>query len=231
MGSQVVPLSNGDTLVVRTGVIQGIGPQGPSGPTGPQGDVGATGSIGPQGPMGQVNEFSTELKTTAQYVASTADTYVLLPFATVVRDELSAVSSSTNLVFGAGASYSGTVTVNYPKIANAKGSCSVRVVYDGTTIAQCSFASAPDDDTVVTVPFQLMSLDSSKILQVQVRQSTGGTESVTGRLFVSRIGPGPAGPQGAQGIQGPVGPQGPAGPIGPSGSLGDNNTTFASMGG
>lgn len=231
MTSQVVPLSNGDTLVVRTGIIQGIGPQGPSGPTGPQGDVGATGSIGPVGPMGQVNEFSTELKTTSQYVASDAVTYVLLPFATVVRDELSAVKSTTNLGFQAGAAYAGTVTVNYPKVTGALGSCSVRVVYDGVTIAQCSFASAPDDDTVVTVPFNLLSTDSSKILQIQARQSTGATESVTGRLFVSRIGPGPVGPQGIQGIQGPVGPAGPAGPIGPAGSLGDNNTTFATMGG
>ena len=45
MPDQVVRVTNGSSLVVRTGTILGIGPSGPIGPAGPQGDKGPKGTV------------------------------------------------------------------------------------------------------------------------------------------------------------------------------------------
>jgi hypothetical protein len=45
MPDQVIKVTNGSSLVVRTGAILGVGPQGPIGPSGPKGDIGIQGSI------------------------------------------------------------------------------------------------------------------------------------------------------------------------------------------
>lgn len=45
MPDQVVRVTNGASLVVRSGVILGVGPAGPAGPVGP---------VGPEGPQGTI---------------------------------------------------------------------------------------------------------------------------------------------------------------------------------
>src|SRR5215831_16919166 len=45
MADQVIRITNGASLVVRTGAILGVGPQGPIGPQGPVGAQGIQGTI------------------------------------------------------------------------------------------------------------------------------------------------------------------------------------------
>ena len=64
MSSTTRRLASGDVLHIRTGVLQGIGPQGPRGATGQRGEKGETGPQGMPGPTGYVVESVTEVVTT-----------------------------------------------------------------------------------------------------------------------------------------------------------------------
>lgn len=230
MSSQVIRVSSGETIQVRTGVIQGIGPQGPVGPTGPQGETGPQGAQGVPGPTGAVIEFSTEVNALAQSIAS-ATTYTLVSFSQVVRDSLSSVQSNTNFALIAG-EYQGTAYLSFSKQAGAAvNTRGVQVLYNGAVIAGQVVRAAPDLATDITVPFTVKSTVATQLLQVQAVQNEGATLSVTGRLWISRIGPGPAGPAGPQGAQGQPGAVGATGPQGPSGTIANNTTTFAAIGG
>ena len=57
--ANVVRLVNGGTIQVKTGVLQGVGPQGPRGYVGPQGPQGEQGPVGEQGQIGQILQQAT----------------------------------------------------------------------------------------------------------------------------------------------------------------------------
>lgn len=242
MSSQVIRISSGEVIQVRTGVVQGIGPQGPIGPTGSVGPAGPQGPQGVPGPMGAVSQFATEVQATAQSIATATvtsnelATYTNVAFATVTRDDLSAAQSSTNFVFSpdvSGADYRGEVYIKYSKQAsvNASGSRSVRVMYGGFQLAGVTLPASVLMNTEITLPFSFHSTSISTVLNVVTAHNEGVTLSVTGRMWLNRTGPGPTGPQGPAGIQGSPGPVGAQGPIGPAGSIATNTTTFASIGG
>ena len=52
----VTKIANGGTVIVRTGVLQGVGPIGPAGPRGFEGPAGGPGPQGAIGPAGNVVE-------------------------------------------------------------------------------------------------------------------------------------------------------------------------------
>src|SRR5262245_66181364 len=85
--TNAVRLVNGGSIQVRTGLIQGIGPQGPMGLTG------ADGPQGPQGPQGDPGPGGTVTQLQARCSISTtnplaAPTHTQLPFRPVAYDDM-----------------------------------------------------------------------------------------------------------------------------------------------
>lgn len=232
MSSQVIRVSSGETIQVRTGVIQGIGPQGPVGPTGPQGTTGPAGPQGIPGPTGAISQFSVEANALAQSLASSATNYALVSFSQVVRDDISSHQSATNHAIGVG-EWQGVAYASISKQAsgNATGSRSLQVLYNGVKIGGVTCAAAPTLPTEISLPFTIHADSDGLLVQVQVAQDEGATLSLSGRLWISRIGPGPKGDAGPQGPPGLPGPVGAPGPQGPAGTIGNNSTTFAQIGG
>lgn len=228
MTSTMRRLSTGETVVIRTGVIQGIGPQGPVGPTGPQGSEGPQGPQGIPGPTGYVDESATEATGSGTVSHNSAS---IASFSNVVKDEASVYASATTLNLYAGG-WQGTAWVRFAKRAsvNGTGSRRVEVLLGGNVVAGQTVAAAPDVDTDVTVAFTVAPTSGAN-LQVRIFQSDGATLNYTSRLWCSRIGAGVQGPEGPAGPQGPTGGVGPTGPAGPPGSLIDSDTTFADLGG
>jgi hypothetical protein len=238
MSSQVLRVTSGEVIQVRTGVIQGIGPQGPIGPPGPLGDTGEQGPQGVPGPTGYVAQSSAEFTAASQAIASTTITsnlptaYTLVAFATVVRDDISAQKSSSNFDVAAG-DYQGTVMLSFSKqtSVNATGFRSVQAVYKGAVIASATHNAVSAVGTDINLHFAFKSTVATDVLYIQVAHNEGVNLTVTGRLWINNTGPGapgPAGPQGAQGVPGPTGAQGPQGP---AGTVANNTTTFATLGG
>lgn len=228
MSSQVLKVSSGETIQVRTGVIQGVGPAGPPGPQG----VGIQGPPGPQGvpgPQGEVSEFSLEAAALSTAIASATES--LATFGQITRDDILAATSGTTFQLSPGG-WQGTVWVSFSKQSgvNATGSRRISAVYKGTVIDSVCVGAAPTFNTDLTLAFNLLSTLSTDQLQFTIEQDGGATLTYTSRLWISRIGSGPAGPAGPTGV-GTIGPPGPQGPPGPSGTIGNNNTTFASIGG
>lgn len=231
MSSQVLKISSGEVIQVRTGVIQGIGPQGPIGPSGGQGEAGPQGPQGVPGPQGQVSEFSLEANALSTSIASDL-TGTLATFSSVVRDEVLGVVSGTTFQLAPGA-WQGMVYITFSKQSgvNATGSRRVSATYKGNWVASLCIAAAPTYPSGLTLPFSVLSTSSTDQIQFTVQQDEGVTLQYNGRLWISRTGPGPQGVAGPQGSLGPIGPPGPQGPTGPAGTIGTNNTTFAAIGG
>lgn len=228
--SQVIRLTSGETIQIRTGVIQGIGPQGPIGPTGPAGPQGEAGPQGSPGPMGAIQEFSSEYNLSVQSIGSGTATLVQW---TVVRDDISAMASSTNFTLPVGQYFvSAWTQMTKQSGVNATGSRSIRILYGGSIIGARAGGAAPTALSELSVSTAINVTSASTILAIQVEQDEGATLSLAnGRLWISRIGPGPAGSIGPQGPIGPAGPVGATGPIGPAGSVANNTTTYATLGG
>lgn len=238
MSSQVIRVSSGETIQVRTGVIQGIGPQGPRGATGPRGEEGPQGPQGIPGPTGYVTDFSSRFLASNQSVSSTGvtsnlpTTFTTMAFATVERDELNAQTSSTNYDVAAG-DYQGTVYVRFEKqvSVNASGFRAVQVVYNGTVINSVIVPANTLVHTDICVPFEFRSVSSSHTFNVKVAHNEGVSLSVNGNLWFNATGPGVQGPQGPAGPAGATGSTGAQGPVGPAGTIATNTTTFANIGG
>lgn len=226
MSDQIVRLGAGETIHIRTGVIQGIGPSGPVGPAGPPGPTGSEGPQGIPGPVGYVDESVTEA-TGSGTVANNANGTA--SFSTVVSDEAAVYASSTTLSLWVGG-WQGTAWIRFAKRSGVTGTGTrrVEVLLGANVVAATSVAASPDVDTDVTVPFTVKPTVQSN-LTVRLYQTDGATINYTGRLWVSRIGAGIQGVQGPAGPAGPAGPQGATGPAGPAGSYLDPDLTFADM--
>lgn len=234
MSNQVVRLVTGDTIEIRTGAIQGIGPQGntgPAGPTGATGPAGPMGATGPTGPVGSVQEYAVMLRKTAAQSLTTA-TLTNITFPNVEVGDFGTLSGDSTTIndIPAGVYYVG-VFLEFSAPAGAPvGVREVRIIAAPDNIITVqSTAGVNGRSTFVNAHLMVTTDATINAVFVQAYQDQGSALNVaSGRLVMSRIGPGPAGPVG------PTGPEGPVGPAstvpGPAGTL-DTNTTFADIGG
>ena len=230
--ASVIRVSSGDTIQVRTGVLQGIGPVGPTGPTGPQGVQGVQGVQGEQGPQGALGEYVTLAQNMGlQSIATATNTPVT--FDTVAVDEYSAVISTTNIKPGLGNWYITAYVMFTKQTGNAVGARALRIITSApavTTVAGMTMAVIPTIPHEITIAAGLRITDPATIIQLQAYHTEGATLQLqNAKLWLCRTGSGPQGIQGIQGIQGPIGPAGPQGPAGPAGAGANKTTTFAQI--
>jgi len=220
--ANVIRLVNGGQIQVRTGVIQGIGPQGPRGVAGPQGMQGEQGPVGPVGPIGQILQMQgrTDVGTNNPL---TANTDALIAFGSVAYDDLSCFSSSTNVTLTAAGDYMLACYLRFD--AASVGIRSMWLQTGATTIARTSVYADPGNAYYLdlTYPFRA---SGGEIITVRARSDNTSAIS-QGSFAVTRLGSGPPGPQGPQGVQGPIGAQGVQGIMGPVGPASAGFPTYA----
>jgi len=228
MSTQIVRLSNGDSIQVRTGVLRGSGPAGP---------VGASNSISvgtvvvgdtafatlsgdspnqvlnlvlprstTPGPTGSINDYLTDVSTSSNQTVSTG-TNTLLSFATITDDELSLYSSSTTFrpVPAGQADRVLSFNVRVTFLNNGTSGSGYRQVWvtanGATTIGEssCDANTLSTGTTVVNVPV-IYRFSASETFQVFCKHGGASSLPVSANLRAIRVGSGPTGPQG------PVGP-------------------------
>lgn len=237
--SNVTRLESGGMIQIRTGVIQGIGPEGPPGPTGERGETGPQGSQGVPGPTGGVEQVSSQFTAASQNFATSTitsnypTTWSNLAFGTVVRDELNAQTSTVNFRLPSGRDYTVIFKARFYKQAsvNATGYRALQVVYNGVVLTEEIISAVSLTDTVVTLNMGIRSTSVTDVLNFKVSHNEPVTIGVAGALWINATGAGVQGEQGIQGIQGPQGDVGPQGPVGPPGTIIDNTTTISTIGG
>lgn len=228
MSSSIVRVGNGGTIQVRTGVIAGIGPTGPTGPTGSQGIQGIQGVKGDRGDIGFVSEQATiVLRNANQSIAVNSPT--LVQFDAVDIDELSALSSATNLVPGANSFYI-SAWVRFDRGGgNATGSRYVEILQGGQVIAANGANARGGTTSIVDINVTTGAKLTipTEIISVRVwHNDTVAIPITNARLWLTRTGPGPQGPRGERGEQGPIGATGAQGIQGPQGVGLPRTTTF-----
>lgn len=230
--TNVVRMVNGGTIQVRTGVIQGVGPQGPRGVIGPVGPDGPQGPTGDTGPIGQILNVMTKANISAtQSLLANTDTQIA--FATVVYDDLSAVTSSTNFTCAALGDYMFSITAKCNSTASASpGTRNIWVVSTTQgTIARSTFRAVTSEDCYVTITTPVRTTTTNEVFNVYMRSSDTATVTLaaSGAISINRIGSGPIGPQGNTGPAGPTGATGPAGPTGATGASGSGYSTYGTL--
>jgi hypothetical protein len=234
VSNQVVRLVTGDTIEIRTGAIQGIGPQGntgPQGPIGPEGPSGADSTV--PGPTGAVTHHAslTRLITPATLITGATSTGVKYDSTLIDDLDTSATVDNTGalttITVPAGRYYV-SATLRFALIASPTGVRALEVYAGSTQITGDTCPGFSDYDTYLSAE-TVIDVTSSTVLTVKAAQTQGASLSMTdGRFSVSAVGPG------IQGPVGPTGPEGPAGPAstvpGPAGTL-SPTTTFADLGG
>lgn len=231
-GTSVTRIVSGDVIQVRTGVIQGIGPEGPTGPQGPQGLDGPQGVQGVPGPMGTIEDYMTYAHSVGNPQAIAANTPTLLNMNTVVRDDPGLISTLTAVVLPIGVwSIQISTTFVKPAQQNAGGYRKVDIVYDSTVWDTATQNAIPDIDMTFSCRTIIPALVDGLVVNFQATHTDTVAISTVSKFFITKHGPGPQGPAGPTGASGPVGPTGPTGPIGPAGTIVDNTTTFETMGG
>lgn len=227
----IIRLSNGGSVQVRTGVLAGIGPQGPRGLIGPQGPDGPPGPKGDQGEIGQIKQVMSRAQVSAaQSITRLTDTNIA--FGSVNYDDMSIFASSSNLTLLQDSDYLFSVWLCFERPANTPdGYRTVKLVSSvNGMIAVSQVPPALDDVTYVNLTFAYRSQVAGEIIRVVARHSDDLTLNVSnGAVAINRIGSGPQGPAGPQGPQGQQGAQGPAGPQGPAGNASTGFATYADL--
>lgn len=226
----VIRLTNGGSIQIRTGVLQGIGPVGPQGIQGPAGPQGDTGPEGPTGPQGAILEFATLAKI-GSGLSLSIDTDTLITFPNVDTDDLGAAASSTNFVFGATGIYVVNAWVRFDSPANAgDGNRSLWITSNlRGTLARNSCSAITDEPTYVQVNWPGY-YSQGELINVKARHGDDLPVGVTlGSISIVRLGSGPQGPAGPKGPAGPVGPAGVQGPTGPAGTANSGYATYAGL--
>jgi hypothetical protein len=232
MASTVARLTSGDVIQIRTGVLQGIGPQGPVGPVGPEGQTGPQGTQGTPGPMGQIDDLVTKASTVGASQPVASNTPTMVNFTTVIRDDAGLVSSLTTLTLPIGNWYiKANINFNKPSAAAGSGRRRVSVQWDGVEQDGQSQNALADFDTEVNFSTVVVATSEARPCVLYVSHSDTVAISVVSKVTVTKLGPGAQGPAGAAGPNGPVGQTGPTGPQGVPGTLVSNSTTFEQIGG
>lgn len=222
--ANVVRLVNGGSIHVRTGVIQGIGPQGPRGVAGPEGLQGGQGPVGETGPMGQILQLQGRTDVATNNPLS-ANTDTVVAFGSTGYDDLSCFTSTTNITLTAPGDYLLSVFLRFDDAA-----ASVREVWfatSGTTIARTSRMAGTGAAFYVDLTAAYRAA-GGEVVNVLAR-SGAATGISLGALTCTRVGSGPPGPIGPQGTQGPVGATGAQGPQGVAGSASSGFATYADL--
>jgi len=221
--ANVVRLTNGGTIQVRTGVLQGIGPQGERGYTGPQGQQGEQGQTGETGPMGAILQMAARVNVaTNNPIAANTDT--LMAFGSVSYDDLSCATSSSNFTLNLG-DHLLSLWLRFDDAA--VGSREVWFSVAGTTLARASRASVAGMPFYVDLAFPYRAA-AGDVVSVFARSSVATAVSM-GSMNVTRVGSGPPGAQGPVGPQGAVGATGAAGPAGPPGTANSGFVKYGDM--
>lgn len=220
--SNVIRLVNGGTIQVRTGVIQGIGPQGPRGLAGPQGPDGPTGPQGEQGPQGSI--LASQGRTAVgSNNPITANTDTVMAFGSVTYDDLSCFTSSSNITLIAAGDYQLSVWLRFDDAT--AGFRDVWFVSSSVIQARSTRYVIAGAAAYCDLSFCVRAT-AGQVFSVQAR-SGAATGISAGALTVTRMGSGPVGGPGPTGPQGPQGATGAAGPTGPSGSSNSGYSTYA----
>ena len=226
MGGNAVRLVNGGSIQVRTGVLQGIGPQGPTGPVGPAGPEGPQGPVGEVGPQGAITQMQGK-ETITSPTTIAPDTDTLVAFQTVTYDDMSCFTSTTNITLKDIGDYLISCWVQFNLGANAGDSIRSLWAVSATNgiIGRSSCLAVADDVTYVNVAMQHRSTVANEVVNIKARSSDDVSLTISaGAVTVTRVGSGPPGVAGPIGPVGPVGPTGPAGPTGATGSGGHHPT-------
>ena len=229
--SNVIRLVSGGTIQVRTGVLQGVGPQGPRGQVGPEGPVGEPGPQGETGPMGQINQLQARTAVSGTNTLN-ADTDTTIAFGTVAYDDLSCFASSTNIVLADIGDYLFSVYLKFNLGANAgDGKRDVWLVSTTNgTIARTTVTADATEATYVTFVYPVRTTISNETFDIKARSGDDVSLTVSaGARTVTPIPPGPAGPQGPIGPTGATGATGATGPEGPAGSASSGFATYADL--
>jgi len=232
MSSTVARLTSGDQIQIRTGVLQGIGPQGPVGPVGPEGQTGPQGTQGVPGPMGQIDDLVTKATNVGAAQSVGSNTPTLVNMSTVIRDDAQLVSSLTTLTLPIGNWYiQASVNFNKPSAQAGAGRRRVSVNWDGVEQDAQSQNALTDYDTEISFTTVVVATSEARPTQIYVTHNDAVALAVSTKVTVTKLGPGAQGPAGPQGPAGGVGQQGPTGPQGVPGTLVSNSTTFEQIGG
>lgn len=222
--SNVVRLVNGGSIQVRTGVIQGIGPQGPRGVAGNQGADGPAGPTGDQGPIGQILERSALTKMgTSNPLAANTDT--VISFGSVPYDAFIPNGFSLSAITLSAGDYLLSVWLRFDDAA-----AGLREVWFKTgtsTIARTSRQSVVGAVFYVDLAFPFKAA-GGEVVNVLAR-SAQATAVSDGAWSVVRTGSGPPGPTGPTGPQGPIGPNGAKGDQGVAGTANAGFTKYGDL--
>lgn len=217
--ANVIRLVNGGTIGVRTGVLQGVGPQGPRGVSGAQGGDGPAGPPGPQGDMGVIMQLQAmTMIVTNNPLAAATDT--VLSFGQVYYDDMSCLTSTANVTLVAAGDYMLSVWARFDDAPATAREIWFRT--GTTTIARKSAIAGVGAPFYTDLAFPFRA-GGGEVVNVVARSGSATAVSM-GSLTVTRIGAGPAGPAG---VQGPPGPAGATGAQGAQGIPGTVNTGFA----
>jgi hypothetical protein len=225
--SNVVRLVNGGTVQVRTGVIQGIGPQGPRGIAGVQGQQGEQGPIGDTGPMGAILQMSAKTAVLSNNPLA-ANTDTLINFGSVGFDQFAGPGlgfSNVSFVAPSAGDYLMNVWLRFDDAA-----ASIREIWftaTGVTIARTSRGSVAGSPFFVDLSFTYRAV-ANDVIQVLARAGSA-TGVSQGSWAVTRVGSGPPGPKGDIGPQGPVGANGATGNTGPAGTANAGFTKYSDL--
>lgn len=227
---QVIRLASGDTVQIRSGVLQGLGPQGATGPQGIRGPQGEQGGPGEKGDVGYVDGFRTSgTINSSQSVA--ISTWTILNY-TNTGDELGMWQGS-NLSSADLTDVNISGWVRWANVADGGTGYRTVQIYNTTTATVLYETQVPAVYSGSTSQGFNVSVraNGGEIINVRVFHNDNEAVSVSaGAVNVYRQGSGPRGLQGNQGAIGPVGPQGPAGPTGPQGTAGSGYATIDAMG-
>lgn len=227
----IIRLSNGGSIQVRTGILSGVGPQGPRGQIGPQGPDGPAGPRGDTGPIGQILQMMSKASITAPFaVTPGADSFV--PWNAVAYDDMSIFSSGTNMVLVEKSDYLFSCYICFELPANAVEGYR-QVKFTSSTNGLIAIQQLPPVSgapTYVNLTFPYRAQSNNEVIRVAVTHTDDVNLNVSGGVCtVNRIGSGPRGEQGVQGPQGLTGAQGPQGPQGPAGNAGSGFLTYADL--
>lgn len=224
----IIRLSSGGQIQVRTGVLSGVGPQGPRGMVGPPGADGAQGPAGPTGPMGQILRVQSRAVVSST-TSVTANTNTLVAFATVNYDDLGACTSSTAFTIPEIGDYLFTAYVQFNGQGTPLGYRQLWLASQTQGVMMYASQDAvPASETYLNLSVPVRTSVPNEVFNVYARSAETRTIAL-GALTINRLGSGPKGDKGDQGVPGPVGATGATGAQGPAGSAGTGFATYGDL--